>query len=124
LVWSVASIKRRGKLSEDAERSRASSWRRRAAWAMVIIYNTVGVADIVSTTIAIDTGAGYEANPLIRAAMEQAGDGWIPAKLALQGVISAMVLWFPHWIVLGFFAVATFWNAVIVYNNFVIGGVL
>jgi hypothetical protein len=33
-----------------------------------------------------------------------------------------MVLWFPHWIVLAFFAVATAGNAWIVANNFTIAG--
>lgn len=122
MVWSLASAKRRRKLAEDAERSRASQLMRRAAWALVIIYNLVGVADIVSTNIAISSGAGYEANPLMRMAMESAGQGWIFAKLALQGVISFMVLWFPHGIVLGFFSFATAGNAWIVYNNFAIAG--
>ena len=73
--------------------------------------------------IALESGAGVEANPVLRAMMEHAGDGWILAKLALQGVISVMVLWFPHWIVLGFFTIATTGNAWIVYNNFAIAGV-
>ncbi len=123
LVWSLASAKRRKKLAEDAERSRASLWHRRAAWLVVIIYNLVGIADIISTNIAIGSGAGVEANPVLRIAMEQAGDGWILAKLALQGVISFMVLWFPHWIVISFFALATLGNALIVYNNLAIASV-
>ena len=121
MVWSLASSKRRKKMAEDAERSRASVWRRRAA--LVVIYNVVSVADILSTQYALDVGAGYEANPLMRAAMDQAGGWWIATKLALQGVITFMVLWFPHWIVLGFFTLATAGNAVVVYNNLVIGGV-
>ena len=123
LVWSLASAKRRKKLAEDAERSRASVWRRRAAWLVVIVYNIVGVADIISTNIAIGSGAGTEANPVLRLAMEHAGDGWIFAKLALQGVISFMVLWFPHWIVISFFTLATIGNALIVYNNLAIASV-
>lgn len=124
MVWSLASAKRRSNLSRDAKRSRASKWRWRIAIAAVVVYNLVGVFDIISTTIAIETGAGYEANPVIRTLMERVGAGWILAKLALQGVITAMVLYFPHWIVLGFFVTATSWNAMIVHNNFVIAGVL
>lgn len=56
--------------------------------------------------------------------MEHAGSGWMLAKLALQGVISFMVLWFPHWIVIGFFTIATLGNAMVVYNNFLIAGML
>ncbi len=124
MVFSLTSSKRRRKLSEEAERSRASVIRRRAAWALVIIYNMVGVTDIISTVIALDSGAGVEANPILNALMIHAGEGWIVAKLALQGLISFMVLWFPHWIVLTFFAVATSGNAWIVWNNFSIAGVV
>ncbi len=123
MVWSLGSAKRRKKLAEDAERSRASVIGRRVAWIVVIIYNIVGLSDIASTIVALESGTGYEANPIMRTAMEQAGGAWVLAKLALQGVISFMVLWFPHWIVIGFFSVATIGNAVIVYNNFVIAGV-
>lgn len=124
MVFSLVSSKRRQKLGEDARRSRASRWARRCAWALIIVYNMVGIADIISTVIAIDRGAGVEANPFVNAMMIHAGDGWILGKLALQALISFMVLWFPHWIVLGFFTMATAGNAWIVYNNFLIAGVI
>ena len=124
MVWSLTSAKRRRKLSEDAEEARASVYFRRAAWVAVIIYNLVGITDIISTIIAISSGAGVEANPVLRGLMEHAGAGWIVAKLALQGVISFMVLWFPHRIVLGFFVLATLGNMWIVYNNLLISGVI
>ncbi len=123
VLFSLASSKRRRRLSEEAERSRASAWRRWSAIVLVIIYNIVGIADILSTVIALGSGAGVEANPVVYAMMVHAGDGWILGKLALQGLISFMVLWFPHWIVLGFFTLATAGNAGIVWNNFVIAGV-
>jgi len=124
LVWSLGSHSRRRQLGQDAARSRASRWRRRAALTVVVLYNLVGFADIISTMLAVESGAGEEANPFLRLTMEHAGEGWIAAKLALQAVISFMVLWFPHWIVLGFFTLATAGNAWIVYNNFSIAGVV
>lgn len=124
MVLTLTSSKRRQQLGEDARRSRASTWRTAIAWALVVLYNIVGCADIVSTVIAIESGAGVEANPLLNALMVHAGEGWIIAKLGLQGLISFMVLWFPHWIVLFFFAVATTGNILIVANNFAIAGVL
>lgn len=124
MVLSLASSRRRRQLGEDARQSRASALARAAAWALVVVYNMVGAADIASTVIALDAGAGVEANPFLNALMTHIGEGWIFAKLALQGLISFMVLWFPHWIVLGFFAAATAGNALIVYNNFSIAGVL
>lgn len=123
MVWSLASAKRRKRLSEDAAHARASAIRRSAAWIAVIVYNFIGIADITSTAVAIDAGAGAEANPFLSLLMEHAGDGWVFAKLALQGVISFMVLWFPHWIVVSFFSLATLGNAWIVYNNFLIAGI-
>ncbi len=124
MVFTLASSKRRQQLGEDARRSRASAWQTGIAWFLVIFYNIVGVADIISTVIALDAGAGVEANPFLNAMMVHAGDGWIIAKLGLQGLISFMVLWFPHFIVLFFFAVATTGNLLIVLNNFSIAGVI
>ncbi len=124
MIWSLGSPRRRRKLAQDAAQSRASLWRTRAALIVVIIYNLIGITDIVSTLAAIEIGAGEEANPLLRFTMEHTGAWWIAAKLALQGVISVMVLWFPHWIVLGFFTLATLGNAWIVYNNFAIAGLV
>lgn len=124
MVWVLTSSKRRKKLTEDAESARASALNMASAIALVVLYNIIGVLDIVSTVIAIESGAGEEGNPLILALMNHIGDYWMLTKLALQGVISVMVLWFPHWIVLGFFSFAIAGNALVVYNNFVIAGVL
>ena len=124
LVWSLATGTRRRRLARDAAHSRASWARRWTAAAVVIIYNFVGAADIYSTIYALDIGAGMEANPVVRAMMEHAGDGWVIGKLALQGIISVMVLWFPHWIVIGFFSLAITGNAFVVYNNLAIAGLV
>lgn len=95
----------------------------KAAWAAIIIYNIVGALDIYSTSLALAGGFGEEANPVMRAAMENFGAGWIAAKLMLQAVISVMVLWFPHRFVIGIFAVAVAFNAGVVYSNLAIAGV-
>jgi len=124
LVFVLASSKRRQKMTEEAKESRASALHWNLAWLFVIIYNLVGIADICSTVFALRIGAGEEANPIVLGMMNHAGDGWIIAKLFLQGVISFMVVWFPHWIVLTFFAVATAGNALVVANNLAIAGVL
>lgn len=122
MVLSLAKKERRQQLVEDAARSRASGWARFVAAFAVVAYNIVGIVDIYSTVVAIEFGAGAEANPFLRVMMEHAGDGWIIAKLFLQCVISFMVLWFPHWFVLSLFTLATAGNALIVYNNLLIGG--
>lgn len=121
-MWFLGSQRRRRRLAEDAAEARSSRLGFKAALGLVIVYNFIGVSDIASTAAAIHFGFGEEANPLLRFTMDHAGAGWVAAKLALQGVISAMVLWFPHWIVLGFFTLAMLGNAWIVYNNFLIAG--
>lgn len=122
MVWSFVSAKRRKRLIADAARSRAEPLSVKIAWIAVLVYNCIGLIDIYSTWLGVESGAGEEINPLIRAAMDTLGPGWIAAKLALQGVISFMVLWFPHRVVLGIFIAAISFNAGIVYQNLVIAG--
>lgn len=122
-MWSIFSAKRRKKLVEDATRSRAEPLAVKIAWAAVLIYNCIGLLDIYSTWLGVTSGAGEEINPLIRTAMDAFGVGWIGAKLALQAIISIMVLWFPHVIVLGIFIIAVAFNAGVVYQNLVIAGI-
>lgn len=117
MVWSILSPKRRRDLSRDARLSRSDESNLVVAWCAVIVYNLVGVSDIVSTVLGLARGA-EEINPLLRLAMDNLGPGWIAAKLLLQGVISFMVLWFPHRIVLGIFIAAIAFNAWVVYGNF------
>jgi hypothetical protein len=124
LVWSLASSKRRKRLAEAAAESRRDAGLVKAAWSAVILYNIVGGLDIASTWISIDNGAGEEINPVLRAAMDHFGPGWIAAKLILQAVISFMVLWFPHRVVLLMFVTAIAFNAGIVWSNFRIAGIV
>ncbi len=105
-------------LAHAAELARANRFNRWVAIIAVIVYNCIGVFDIVSTIAAIELGVAEEANPLMRAVMDNYGAGWIAAKLLLQFVISGMVLWFPHRVVLALFIAASSLNGVIVLNNF------
>jgi hypothetical protein len=109
---------RRRSLEDQAAEARAGRINAVAALAAVFVYNIVGVLDIYSTIAAIELGRAQEANPLMRAVMDAHGPGWIGAKLFLQLVISGMVIWFPHRIVLAVFALAITLNGLIVMNNF------
>lgn len=111
------SKERRTALAAQAEVARGHALARLAAAVLVVVYNVVAAVDIYATQTGIASGVAEEVNPLMRAGMEHLGLGWIAAKLALQGVITAMVLWFPHRIVLGIFAAAILFNAAIVLNN-------
>lgn len=118
MVWFIWSKTRRSTLVSDAAAARAVRRNLAIAFAAVAVYNFVGLFDIVSTIAAIELGVAEEANPLMRSVMDHYGAGWIAAKLFLQLVISAMVLWFPHRIVLVIFAFAVWTNGFIVLNNF------
>lgn len=123
-MFSILLKKRRGNMIEEAARSRADEKAFAYAIAIVLFYNVVGVADIFSTAHALNLGAGEEANPVLKAAMEHFGPAWVAAKLFLQGVISVMVLWFPHRIVLAIFTAAILFNAMVVWSNLQIGGLV
>ncbi len=109
---------RQRSLREQAAEARAGRINTLAALAAVLVYNIVGVLDIVSTIAAIGLGRAEEANPLMSAIMDSHGPGWIGAKLFLQFVISGMVLWFPHRIVTAVFTLVITLNGLIVANNF------
>lgn len=109
---------RRSMLATDAATARAGHRNIAIAFALVMTYNLVGVFDIVSTIAAIELGVAEEANPLMRAIMDNYGVAWIAAKLFLQIVISGMVLWFPHRFVLIIFTLAVWTNGFVVLNNF------
>jgi len=104
-------------IAADASVARRRPGNIALAIAAVVFYNFVGLFDIVSTIAAIESGVAEEANPLMRAIMDNYGAAWIVAKLALQFLISGMVLWFPHRVVLLMFLAAASLNAAIVLNN-------
>jgi hypothetical protein len=104
-------------IAADAARARRRPGNFAVALAAVVFYNFVGLFDIVSTIAAIESGVAEEANLLMRAVMDNYGALWIVTKLALQFLISGMVLWFPHRIVLAMFLAAACLNGAIVLNN-------
>lgn len=120
MVSAVTPKAQKRTLVEQAAEARAGFRNGAIALVAVFLYNIVGVLDIVSTIAAIELGRAQEANPLMRAIMDNHGAGWIGAKLFLQLMISGMVLWFPHRIVIAVFTLAITVNGLIVANNFLI----
>ena len=120
MVGFILSRRRRRALVAQASQSRRDEVAVAVAIGLVVFYNLVGMLDIISTSMAIGLGRGEEANPFMRAVMEQYGRGWIVAKLTLQSLVSAMVVWFPHRLVLALFAPAVAINTLVVLNNFAI----
>jgi len=122
----LLSSKRRARLVELAAEERKKTIHRRLAITLILIYNMIGFADILSTEYAIATGYGFEANPLMRAAMDNIAwkQGWVALKLALQYGASAMVLWYPNKIVVSLVGFVVVTNGWIVLNNLAIGNLL
>ena len=110
------------RIGQFAARARRRKGLFRAALTIAIIYNVLGVLDIISTVVGLQAMLGEEANPIIRLAMDMFNSGWIALKLGLQFLVTAMILWFPHRIVLVIFSVSIVLTALAVINNFHIAG--
>ena len=118
-MFSLLKADRRAVLSQQAARAREKWANRQMALIVLIVYNIVGLADIWSTHMAIASGNGTEANPFIRAAMEDLSweKAWITIKLSLQFAVTGMILWFPsRWVIAIFSAVVAVTGAVVISN--------
>ena len=89
-----------------------------------VVYNILGALDIISTVAGLQAQLGVEANPFIRLLMDNFANGWIPLKLLLQLVVTAMILWFPHRLVLAIFSLSMLMTGWVVWNNLQIAGML
>lgn len=90
------SMRRRASLRDEARRARAHL--RRAYWARVValLLLTAGVADALTTELALRTGGAVELNPIIRATQAALGVWWIPAKMAAHLLLAAALMWYPN----------------------------
>ena len=91
---------------------------------IAVVYNILGGLDIVSTVAGLQTQMGVEANPFIRLLMDNFANGWIPLKLLLQLLVTVMILWFPHRLVLAIFSVSMVMTGWVVWNNLQIAGII
>lgn len=113
----------RRKLAAQAAEARGERVLFWGAVVLLVFYNAIGALDIMTTEIGLRSGVAAESNPVIGGVMAMMADQWVWGKLVLQLAVSAMILWFPHRVVLGIFFVAVLINAVTVANNFaIIGG--
>ena len=110
------------RISHFAREARADRQLFLISAAVAILYNFLGAVDIVSTVAGLQAQLGEEANPVVRLMMENLNNGWILAKLSLQVLVTLMILWFPHRIVLAIFSVSMFITASAVINNLSING--
>lgn len=87
-----------------------------SAIAISLVYLFVGLMDILSTGFALGLGA-VEVNPLMAWLQTFEGSAWIQARLFAQTLISAMILFYPHKIVLMIVGTMVAVNAFVVWNN-------
>ena len=118
-----AYLGRWARIGEAARRAREIPSNRIAALVIVILYNAAGFADVASTVHAIAAG-GSEANPIVAEFMRSLAEYWVAPKLASQLLVSAMVLWFPHRVVLAIFGLAVALTAGVVVNNLRVAAML
>ncbi len=115
----------RARWSKIATHAKLARQKRELFWIsaiMAVLYNVMGGLDIVSTVAGLQAQLGEEANPFIRLLMDNFSNGWIPAKLILQLLVTAMILWFPHRLVLAIFSMSMMMTGWVVWNNLQIAG--
>ena len=89
-----------------------------SAFAIIVVYNIVGLLDILSTGLALAVNENaQESNPFLSYLMESGDMTWIIIKLLLQALVSFMLIWFPHKTVLLMFVPVVIINALVVLNN-------
>ena len=108
-----------GRIGEAARRARSVPANRLAAIVIVLLYNVAGACDVATTVHALGLGAA-EANPLVRGFMDLLHAYWVVPKLGSQLLVSAMILFFPHRLVLAVFSVAVLATWAVVFNNYAI----
>lgn len=110
-------IARWSRISHHARQARDRRGLFLASAIFALTYNILGGLDIVSTVVGLQAKLGAEANPFIRLLMDNFSSGWIPLKLFLQILVTVMILWFPHKLVLGIFSVSMCLTGWVVWNN-------
>lgn len=112
------------KIREFAREARADRALFIASAIYAVVYNLLGGLDILSTVAGLQTQLAVESNPVVRMFMDNFANGWILAKLALQLLVTAMILWFPHRLVLAMFTLPLVMMVVVVHNNLQIAGLM
>lgn len=112
------------RIAGEARKARAKRPLMIAAIVIAALYNIVGILDVISTLAGMRAAGAVEANPLIRMFMDTLDNGWVVAKLSLQLIVSAMIVWFPHRVVLGMFGAAVALTGWAVFNNLQIAGLV
>ena len=108
-------------MHQAARSRRVDRWQ---AFALIVAILTlvVGVGDVVSTNQGLAAGA-VELNPLFAWIQAALGAWWFLPKMALHGIVAAMVLWYPQPMVLAVVIPIILANSAIILNNFALAAV-
>ena len=106
---------------QAARSRRVERW---PAFALIVAILTlvVGIGDVISTNQGLAAGA-VELNPLFAWVQATFGSWWFLPKMALHGVVAAMVIWFPQPMVLAVVFPIILANGAIILNNFALAAV-
>ncbi|MCI4660452.1 MAG: DUF5658 family protein [Neomegalonema sp.] len=83
-------------ITMKAAEARALPMRESWGFWLAVFLVMVGFLDVVSTEVALGTGAAREANPVVRSMMESIGVYWIAPKMLLHVMLGYMVVWYPN----------------------------
>jgi len=101
---------------QAAESRRVEHWQT-LALIVAVLTLVVGVGDVISTNQGLAAGA-VEINPLFAWLQAEMGAWWFLPKMALHGVVAAMVLWYPQPIVMSIVIPIILANSAVIVSNF------
>ncbi|MCP5368974.1 MAG: hypothetical protein H6906_15835 [Hyphomicrobiales bacterium] len=94
------------------------------AWMLGGLIMIVGYLDALSTNMGLATGLVEEANALMAWMQSVAGDYWLWPKMVMHAGVAAMVVWFPHRLVLAVVTPVVGANALVIYTNLALSGLI
>jgi hypothetical protein len=106
---------------QNAARRRAESWRPFGLTISFLIL-VAGVGDVISTNQGLAAGA-VELNPVLAWIQAKMGFWWFLPKMALNGILVAIVLWNPRPMVMMTIITLILVNTAIILNNFALAAI-
>jgi len=107
-----------------AARCRASRRLMATAWLFGALVMLVGFFDAVSTNLGLATGLVEEANVVMAWLQQSVGEYWLLPKMLMHAAVAAMILWYPHRLVLASVTPVIGINTFVIYNNLALSGLI
>ena len=110
------------KVLQNAARRRAESWRPFSLIVAILIL-VAGVGDVISTNQGLAVGA-VELNPVLAWIQAKMSFWWFLPKMALHGILAAIVLWNPRPMVMMAIITVILVNSAIIFQNLTLAAAL